>query len=147
MYNNNQVRGVERSKKDVTSVDLSPGFAFIRHPSPFEDIMRNYINIADYLEDRVAIYMFVSLRGTGKTYSTTHLIYDDVMENGNEFIYLRRTKEELKATKDKVFSSIDDGKIYWLYHACFKFGTGKSAHGTCMSHSRYESLPASITLF
>lgn len=74
--------------------------------------MRNYINIADYLEDRVAIYMFVSLRGTGKTYSATHLIYDDIMENGNEFIYLRRTKEELKVTKDNVFSGVEGGKIY-----------------------------------
>lgn len=73
--------------------------------------MKKYVNIPEYLEDSANVYMFLSLRGTGKTYSTVHFLYEEALK-GVEFIYLRRRLTELKETKDKIFSSVEDSEIY-----------------------------------
>lgn len=53
------------------------------------------------------LYNFiVGMRGNGKTYGTKQAAIKDFLANGNQFIYLRRYKEELKKVKQKYFDDI-----------------------------------------
>lgn len=52
------------------------------------------------------VNMVVSMRGGGKTVNTLNFIINQFKSKGEQFIYLRRTKEELKLVKDKIFDDI-----------------------------------------
>lgn len=56
-----------------------------------------YPNIRSIRETDIPFIMLVGGRGTGKTYSALLDAYlYDVIENGQKFLYMRRTKEQLK---------------------------------------------------
>lgn len=57
--------------------------------SIYADDIRKLSNECQYL-------ILSSVRGTGKSFASKKFVLDNFIENNNEFIYLRRTKEEIK---------------------------------------------------
>lgn len=59
-----------------------------------------YIDIADYEDDRYPYQAFIGGRGTGKTYSALRFGVKEYLETGNKFILMRRTASEMEALCD-----------------------------------------------
>lgn len=63
-----------------------------------------YWNINKLLDRSQVLYYFVlGERGTGKTYSAIKYAIKDFIKNGNQFVYLRRYKSELKTAVPHFF--------------------------------------------
>lgn len=75
-----------------------------------------YPNIRSIRETAIPFIMLVGGRGTGKTYSALLDAYlYDVIENGHKFLYMRRTKEQLKiccSEKYNPFRKINHDRGY-----------------------------------
>lgn len=67
-----------------------------------------YINIYDYEDTRFPFQVFIGGRGTGKTYSALN----GAEENKNQFIYMRRTLDEVEMMSDnKINKGINPFKV------------------------------------
>lgn len=68
-------------------------------------------NTAFYDPEKLISYgatlnFIIGERGVGKSFSMTKFCIKDFLKNGNQFIYLRRYKTELKSAIDSFFSAI-----------------------------------------
>ena len=55
-----------------------------------------YLDMNKILGHQKSIYMLLTDRGFGKTYSTKRLLINDYLKRGKKFVYLRRYKSEMK---------------------------------------------------
>lgn len=90
--------------------------------------MRNsiYLNYNKILSYPFLFSFIVGMRGGGKTYGFKEWAINDFLKNGNQFIYLRRYKSELKSVKT-FFKDIQDkydvklevkGYEFWIDGKC-----------------------------
>jgi len=73
--------------------------------------MATILALAYYVFDKLfsqnGVYNFlIGARGLGKTYGIKKWVIKQGMEKGDEFIYLRRYKEELKTAKQSFFADV-----------------------------------------
>ena len=52
------------------------------------------------------LYFLLGERGCGKTYSTTKFVVKKFIEEGHEFVYIRRYKTEMQISKPKFFDAL-----------------------------------------
>ena len=65
-----------------------------------------WYNLNKTLSYNATINMIIGVRGVGKTYTTLKRVLEDFDNKGFEFIYLKRSKEDLRKTKGKIFDQI-----------------------------------------
>lgn len=65
-----------------------------------------YYNLDKILSYNAMINFIIGERGTGKSFSSKEFIIRDFIKNGNQFIYLRRYKTELKSSVQTFFNDI-----------------------------------------
>ena len=65
----------------------------------------SYYDFGRVLSYNAVINMIMGARGLGKTYGAKKIVIKNAIERGEEFIYLRRYKPELK-NRDNFFSDI-----------------------------------------
>lgn len=65
-----------------------------------------YYNGDKIIEKGKLINFILGARGWGKTYYFKKRSIEDCIKTGEQFIYLRRFKEEVTITKDKLFGDI-----------------------------------------
>lgn len=66
-----------------------------------------YWDISKSLSYNCLFNFIVGARGVGKTYGVKKYVINDFIKNGNQFVYVRRYKEELKKSKN-FFDDIQD---------------------------------------
>lgn len=66
-----------------------------------------YWDISRCLSYNCLFNFIVGARGVGKTYGSKKFVIKDFLRNGNQFVYVRRYKEELKKMK-RFFDDIQD---------------------------------------
>lgn len=68
---------------------------------------QKYYSLKNILTENADYNIIIGERSNGKTYATLKYCLEDFVKNGNEFVYLRRWKEDLMTKRaDNVFSSI-----------------------------------------
>jgi len=80
--------------------------------------MGNKVKLAYYNFDKIfsfnAYFNFlIGARGLGKTYGAKHKVISKAIKSGDQFIYLRRYKDELKISKDAFFADIWEAFPEW----------------------------------
>lgn len=68
----------------------------------------SYYSFAKLLSFNACYNFAVGGRGKGKTYGSKKKVIKDGIEKGDQFIYLRRYKEELRLSRDTFFADIQD---------------------------------------
>ena len=77
-----------------------------------------FFNPEDVIEEDFLLNFVVSERGAGKTFSTLKWCIQDFIDNGNEFVYMRRTQTELDMATPSMFTALkaeglfEDHKFY-----------------------------------
>ena len=57
--------------------------------------------------------VIIGARGLGKTFGAKKLVISRAIKNGEQFVYLRRYKDELKVSKDAFFADISEEFPEW----------------------------------
>lgn len=65
-----------------------------------------WYNLNKTLSYNAALNLIIGVRGVGKTYTTLKRCLEDFDNKGNQLVYVKRTKEDLKKTKGKIFDQI-----------------------------------------
>ena len=71
-----------------------------------------FYNPAETLSYNFKVNMVCSMRGGGKTFGTLVMLINRYKRYGEQFIYLRRTHEEIKECKDKLFDDIKEKGVF-----------------------------------
>ena len=71
-----------------------------------------FYNPAQTLSYNYKVNMVCSMRGPGKTFGTLVMLINRFLKYGEQFIYLRRTQEELKECKNKLFDDIKAKEVF-----------------------------------
>lgn len=66
-----------------------------------------YWNINEPRSYNGLFYFIIGERGDGKTYGTKKFAIEDFLENGHEFVYVRRFENGMKKVKNKYFNDIE----------------------------------------
>ena len=70
-----------------------------------------YWNAKNAIKDKSQYKIIIGERGNGKSYAIKNAVIDDFLLNGNEFIYLRRMKEDIKPSMvESYFSDLNIDK-------------------------------------
>lgn len=69
--------------------------------------IKNFYNFAKLLSFNAVFNFVVGGRGLGKTYGAKKKAIKDALRKGDQFIYLRRYKNELQAAKNTFFADIE----------------------------------------
>lgn len=74
---------------------------------------QKYYNLKNILNENADYNLIIGERSNGKTYACLKYVLEDFYNNGNEFIYLRRWKEDIQSKRaETVFSAlIANGEI------------------------------------
>jgi len=103
-----------------------------------------YLDWGPILSYQRYITMLIGGRGIGKSYGCKKVIIKDFLKNGNQFIWLRRYKEEKKIAKDGFFTDVKeafpghvfttkgndayiDGKLAGVFFALSQVGSSKGS--------------------
>lgn len=79
---------------------------------PYEPNSKIFYNPAETLSYNFKVNMVCSMRGPGKTFGTLVMLINRFKRYGEQFIYLRRTFEEVKECKDKLFDDIKEKCVF-----------------------------------
>lgn len=69
-----------------------------------------YYDIKYTLARGSTINMVIGQRGCGKTYSTTKYVYENYINKGEKFLYIRRNRNQIASAAKNFFSKYDDIK-------------------------------------
>lgn len=78
----------------------------------YEPNSKIFFNPTETLSYNYKVNMVCSMRGPGKTFGTLVMLINRFKRYGEQFIYLRRTQEEIKECKDKLFDDIKAKKVF-----------------------------------
>ena len=71
-----------------------------------------YWNAKNAIKSKAQYKMIIGERGNGKSYAIKSHVLDNFLKNNEEFIYLRRSREDIKNTSvESYFSDIDVNKL------------------------------------
>lgn len=71
-----------------------------------------YWNSENAIKSKAQYKMIIGERGNGKSYNMKHHVIENFLEKGEEFIYLRRYKEDIKNTSvESYFSDVNIDKL------------------------------------
>ncbi len=79
---------------------------------PYDPNSKIFYNPTETLSYNYKVNMVCSMRGPGKTFGTLVMLINRFKRYGEQFIYLRRTHEEIKECKDKLFDDIIAKKVF-----------------------------------
>lgn len=66
-----------------------------------------YFELSKVLSYNAYLNIIIGERGVGKTYSVSKFVTKKFIDNGDEFAYIRRSKEELKKSVPKFFKALN----------------------------------------
>ena len=83
-----------------------------------------YWNAKNAIKDKSQYKIIIGERGNGKSYAIKNAVIDDFINNGNEFIYLRRMREDIKPSMvESYFSDLNiDKKTKGEYQSIVAWG-------------------------
>lgn len=81
---------------------------------------REYYNFSKLLSYNAVYNCAVGGRGIGKTFGAKKLAIDDFIKRGNQFMYVRRYKDELKTSKATFFADIEHLYPDWDFRVTSK---------------------------
>ncbi len=79
---------------------------------PYDPNSKIFYNPAITLSYNYKVNMVCSMRGPGKTFGTLVMLINRFIRYGEQFIYVRRTHEEIKECKDKLFDDIKEKNVF-----------------------------------
>lgn len=79
---------------------------------PLRGYMSKYYCYDKLLSRNALLNFVIGERGVGKSFGAKQFVINDFIKNGNEFVYLRRYKTELKSSVPRFFDDINASGIF-----------------------------------